>query len=194
MSSSRSRMSKAARRTSSKSRPSSGSRSKTMRSGFSTWSMREPQMWNSSTFICTPATMPGEVVDVEIVRLLARRFGDRDVLHRLGKAAGVVLLEEAVAAGAGRAAHEAERPLRDVRQHQLGDRLVIVDEVALGDALVGIDHASRMGDADASLDDLRGVVGHRFLHRLGLFAASPPSPSCPRAGRGRRGGAECRRR
>ena len=47
-----------------------------------------------------------------------------------------VLLEKARLADAVRAAHERERAIADVRQHALGDERVIVEELALGDAVL----------------------------------------------------------
>ena len=56
-------------------------------------------------------------------------------LKLLRPAARGMLLEEAFAAAASRTAHQRERPPDDMRQHQIGDRQVVVDQFALGDAL-----------------------------------------------------------
>ena len=93
-------------------------------------------MWNSSVAHLHAGDEAGEVVDVEILLFVA-------VEHSViitcciasGKPPVSCFWKKHLLADALRAAHEAERPLADMRQHQLGDRFVIADEVALGDAL-----------------------------------------------------------
>ena len=105
-----------------------------------------------------------------------------------------VLLEEQLAADAGRAAHQRHRPAVQVRQDPVGDALVVAHEVELG-------------QAGAAVDDAVGVRDLRCARSRGAPPASPaarrgrrrPSrsrrrrPACRRAGRGTtRGG--CGRR
>ena len=107
--------------------------------------MCEPQMWSSSAPIWTAAIRPSHILDVEVV-VAALLLLDADRLERVGKAGRGVLLEEAVAVGPVGTAHQAERPVGDVRQDAvLGDREVVVDELALGDALPGEERPGRGG-------------------------------------------------
>ena len=64
-----------------------------------------------------------------------------------------MLLEEALARVAFGAAHQRERPVDDVRQNPIGDLLVILGQVVLGDALLGIQDAVRVGQPHAGNHD-----------------------------------------
>ncbi len=87
------------------------------------------------------------VAQHEIIAGLGFLF-DRDALDVL-HAGREMLLEEAFAGNAARAAQQAQRPVGDMRQDPLGDAGVIFDELALGDAEIGEDHAIGMRDRDA---------------------------------------------
>src|SRR5688572_12757098 len=78
----------------------------------------------------------GEVVDVEIILLLAVLLDDRDVPDVLAEASRVMLLEKAFAGSPLRAADQADRPVGGPDHHLRPDRPVISGEVALGDVAV----------------------------------------------------------
>ena len=77
------------------------------------------------------------IVDIEIV-LLGLAARNWDFLDRLAHALHAVALEEMLAVDAFGAAHQADRPSRDVRQHVRRDDLVIAREIELGEADIGI--------------------------------------------------------
>ncbi len=66
----------------------------------------------------------------------------------VAEAAGVVLLEEAFLGAALRTTNEADRPAAGPRQHDRGDGSVVVGELPLGDAAIGIDHPVPVADLD----------------------------------------------
>ncbi len=82
-------------------------------------------------------------------------LADRHRDHALRELLDAVLLKEALAAHALRAAHQRERPPRDVRQKQRGDLFVVAGDLELGQADVRIHHAIGMADGHAGYDGRR---------------------------------------
>ena len=106
------------------------------------------QVCSSITLACAaPISAVNESISTiglwsgEIAGSSCAQVGD---LHRVG-----MLLEEQLAVDAGRRAHQRDRPLDEMRQDQLRDREVVVDDVELGDAGRRVDHPLGMADADA---------------------------------------------
>ena len=83
-----------------KSRPTSGSRSNTSRSGYSTLATAAAPAVEFDRPHLHAGEQPADVVEVEIVLDVAVLLLDRDVLHVLAERAAVVLLEEAFLARA----------------------------------------------------------------------------------------------
>ena len=71
---------------------------------------------------------------------------DCDPADRLGKSLADLPLVEGLPRQPERAAHEAQRTFDDVREDPPRDRVVVLGDVALGDPIVGIDRARRIGD------------------------------------------------
>ena len=105
---------------------------------------------------------PGRVLDEQVgARFLEARDVDLAELGRHARA-GVALIE-AFALAPGRAAHERDRPARHMREHRLGDGEVVLGKLALGDALLGIEHLVRARQPDARDLDLVAVFCHSRL-------------------------------
>ena len=133
--------------------PSPGSRSKIMRSGLS---------------MALRGGVPGVELDHVHLRRADQRLRGRDLEHRRmpGPEARIelpdagdlqlvgVLLEEELALDAGGRAHQRDRPAREVRQHVIGDAVVVAHEVELGRLARAIDDA--LGVAD--LEPVDGLV------------------------------------
>ncbi len=98
------------------------------------------------------------VLDIEIF-LLALAAGDGDLLDRLAHALHGVALEEAFFGVALRTAHEADRAVHRVRQHEGGNGLVIAGEVELGEADIGIEHPVGIGERDPAEGRIAGFLG-----------------------------------
>ena len=106
-------------------------------------------------------------VDHRHVGAHAAALAHVDAVDRLGLAARLVLLEEAALARAFRTAQQRERPPREMRQHPVGDRGVVVGETALGDGGVFEEDPVGMGERNA----------HCVLLRLcGLFRGDLCAP------------------
>ena len=101
----------------------------------------------------------GDILQIDV---LARclEAGDGDPRKSGGHARACVALVEAGLLPAGRAAHEGDRAICDVREHAVGDRHIIEGQIALGDALLGVKHLVGTGQADSA--DFDG-----FAFRLG---------------------------
>lgn len=67
-------------------------------------------------------------------------------------------LIEAVLLLSGRAPHQRERSVLDMRQHPVGDRQVIFGQRLLGDALLRVEHP--VGARQAHAPDIDGFLGH----------------------------------
>ena len=78
------------------------------------------------------------------IRLLALALLDHHLAQAVGQALADVLLVKALLALAGGAAHQAERPAGDVRQHPRRRPRRTLGEPALGQALLRIEHAIGM--------------------------------------------------
>ena len=74
----------------------------------------------------------------------------------VGKRGRGMLLKEALAGGTLGAAHNRERPARQVWEQALGYGFVVLDHIQLGEAGVGIDETLRVGDGYAGYDCLGG--------------------------------------
>src|SRR3546814_9136551 len=72
--------------------------------------------------------------------------------------ARVMLLEKAFLRAALRAANEADRAARGVRQHHGRDRCVVIGKVALGRLDFGKDHAVAAADLDVALGRRGGLL------------------------------------
>ena len=75
------------------------------------------------------------------VFMRTRALFDRDPAQGARRGVAGMLLIEARGAGTLRAAHEAQRPAGQVRQHRLRHRDIIFGKVALGEPLVRIQNA-----------------------------------------------------
>ena len=135
-----------------------------------------PQPWNSIVPICTQASRPLDVVEIEIILGMPVLLLDRDLLHVRAERALVVLLEEAFAGAAAGTADQGHRPVRRIDHDQRLDRRVIIGEILLGQAELGEDHAFGAADFDAevlavaSRFALGFVCFSRLLQMLGHFA------------------------
>ena len=100
---------------------------------------------------------PLDVVDEQVVDVAARVLGrDGDGVHRRGLRR--LLLEEAGVVDAVGEAVQHERPTGQVRQHRVGDLLVVASEVGLGEP--GVGEQRLVGSRDLL------VSGHRSAFRL----------------------------
>ncbi len=79
--------------------------------------------------------------------------------HRARDRRRHVLLEEALRADPAGAADDGEGPLRQVRHHEAGHRLVVLGHVELGQPRVGEDDAVRVADGDAADGGPGGLAG-----------------------------------
>ena len=96
--------------------------------------------------------------------------------HGVGQRAGEMLLVEALARVALGAAHQRERPLDDVRQNPIGDLLVVLGQVALGESVLGIQHAVGIVSAARRRPSTRlrrFAIGRRFDLREPRASSSP---------------------
>ena len=172
------RTSRAAATTAGQRTPSPGSRSNTSRSGCSGSSMRAPQGWNSSAFICTRSSTPSIESTYRYCSRAALLF-QRDRMHVLAEAAGMVLLEEAFAlAPSGQRSSDSGRS-REFRQQPSRHAAVVVGDVALGVGRAFEHDALGMGDPRIALC--------RCLFHPAVPSSCTGRPdirrtSCPRAG------------
>ena len=115
----------------------------------------------------------------EIGAGLRRFLGDLDPADRLsGTAAVDMLLIEAFLALAFRAAHQAQRPVPQLRQYPVADRDVIPRQRQLGDALLGVEHPVRIGQPHALEGDAAVGCGGGNLG-AGIHAeTNPVSAEC----------------
>src|SRR5699024_9539902 len=67
------------------------------------------------------------------------------------------LLEPTFTRNAVRETLQCQRPAPDVRNHRLGDRAVVLDDVTLGDTVVGIEQFLLVGDGDVVSRDRHGA-------------------------------------
>ena len=81
-----------------------------------------------------------------------------------------MLLVEALARVAFGAADERQRPVDDVRQDPVGDAFVVLGQVALGEAVLGIEHAVGMREANAG-DRWFRLSRRRFVSRTRLSSS-----------------------
>jgi hypothetical protein len=142
-------MSVAARLTCPKSKPSSGSISKTMRSGRSGVCLSDPQTWNSKVFICTPPISPARSSIHRMrlsVPLILVSWPDLSDFGIPGNACFWKNVFGQVIVGI---AHQGQRPVFQVRQHAVDDGSVIGHQVRLGDLGARIHDLIRMGELDA---------------------------------------------
>ena len=86
------------------------------------------------------------IVDIEIGLVMPILLADRDVLHGIAEAAGVMLLEEALLGAPLRAADEADRTIGQPFEDRIGEAGVIIGELPLGDAAFGVEHAIAAAD------------------------------------------------
>src|SRR5262249_8759328 len=104
------------------------------------------------------------------------------------------LLEEARRVDAVGVAAERQRPAFEVRQHDRRDARVVVDDLALGEAVVRVEDLVEVGEAErprTDLDDGAAGRAHEALRARPLAlagrasttsATSLPSPAGPAAG------------
>ena len=78
-----------------------------------------------------------------------------------------------------RAADHGERAALEVRDHEAGDRVVVLGDVELGQPGVGEDEAVRMGDRDPADDRLAGVGGAEAGEAGARGAAAAASRAAP---------------
>jgi hypothetical protein len=117
------------------------------------------------------------VVDIEIGFGRAVLLADRHMLDGIAEIAAVMLLEEALLGAALRAAHQADRAIGEPYEDRVGEALVIIRELALGDAAFGEDDAVGVGDGDGG----SRRADCAFFERAAGFTVVPsPRPSRPR--------------
>ncbi len=68
---------------------------------------------------------------------------------RVRQSAREMLLEETLARVTLGASHQRERPIDDVGQNPIGDAFVVLGQVSLGEAIIGIQNAIGMREANA---------------------------------------------
>ena len=146
-----------------------------MRSGWSMLLARSSSRCGTrSTFICAARDQRLGGVDLEQRRVPGPER--RVELAQAGHARLAVLLEEQLAGDALGRAHQRHRPVREVRQHPLGDALVVAHQVELGQAGRRVDHALGIRHLDARRRRRRGAV-HAAPARPAALAPSRASPS-----------------
>ena len=98
------------------------------------------------------------VLDIEIILDPAVLLADRDMVDLRTERSRIMLLEKALLGATLRAADEADRAARHVRQHDRRDRGIIVGKVALGRLRFGKDDAVAVADPHVG-----GRAGRRLL-------------------------------
>ncbi len=156
--------------------PSPGSRSKTMRSG-GVGNLRRRPMCHKGTW---NSMVPRLAAHASVGRSLATAYsmsprrsldGTVTVRTHAGRMRRDVLLEEGLPLHAvGKPLH-GQRPVTDVRQHDVRHPDVVVDELSFGEARPGEQHFLEVGDRELAAPDRRPRGG---------FRDRPPSswPSC----------------
>jgi hypothetical protein len=119
-----------------------------------------------------------QVFDHAIVDLAVALAGHRSGSDPLGAVAGAALLVEVLALDPVGIALQGQRPAAQVGQQDLADAGVPVDQLALGEARLGVEHLVEVGKFElASLDRDRGFAPRPFLrpcgHRLPLGVGRP---------------------
>ena len=137
----------------------------------------EPQGWISTTLACTRLSSPSR----SSIASIGSSFAHVDPPHLLGEARPGMLGEEALGAGAARAAHQAQHAAGHVRQNPVGDVGVEVREALFGDAGLLPQHALGMGERSrparqrapsiAALSRFRGISSTTSV--AGLSSRNP---------------------
>ena len=170
-------------------RPGPGSRSKTRRSGRSRSAAARPRGGSrarpSARARPGPADRPRRDTSGAASALADPHAPERSAPRR------GVLLEEAVALARLRGSARGSAAVRHVRQHPVGDRLVVARELALGDAArvehaVGMRERRRPPRPVPSLPPAFGRAARR-LRRARSLAHDLGRRACPRAGPGTTG-------
>ena len=115
---------------------------------------------------CVFVVDDGGVDPAFLRRSLARRDLHVEARDPLGHALRCVFLEERLAISAVGIATHRERPIAQVRDEHLGDRGVVVDQVALGDPEVGPEQLVEVGQFHLPLLHLRRTLPPHVDRRL----------------------------
>ncbi len=116
----------------------------------------------------------GEAVERQHRLFLAR---NRHQPYRVAQSRPLVLLEKALLLHAAWTAHQAQGPVRDVRQDPVGDLGIEIGEALLGDSLIGPLQAAGVGELDQRRCFGRPLCcGAALAHDLGGIGAFDDFP------------------